>query len=291
MAEGLQSMSTDMINNPLGGTLGNLGASAGGFNPSTTTPSTTDGTVDTTDPLTDPVNPFRQPEPEDQEHASLDYFEKQLGTIVPDWLDADFGAEIFRGIGSGEVDPVTGDLTGDPRFQAFKDSQLGQLSREQQQQQAMTSDFFSRRGLGGSSAQLNQMQNLGTQFGQQRQNVMSQLGMQEMGRQDKALLTAAQLQQQAFDQQAAGLEATTLPYALETARFGLGTLEDKDDLGAADGTGAGGDGTNYGSSGFDGMGGGSGFDGESAPGIGPDGPAVGGIGGMGDMGMGNAPTF
>ena len=255
MAEGLQNMSTDMINNPLGGTFGNLGASANTMAPEGVQP--TD--IDT-------ANPFRQPEPEDQEHASLDYFEQQLGQIVPEWMEADFGADIFRGIGTG---------ANDPRFDAFKQSQLGQLSREQQQQQAMTSDFFSRRGLGGSSAQLNQMQNLGTQFGQQRQNVMSQLGMQEMGRQDKALLTAAQLQQQAFDQQAAGLEATTLPYALETARFGLGTLEDKDDQAAADATGA------------DGLGTGSGgFDGESAPGIGPDSPGIGpadpGIGGAND---------
>lgn len=141
---------------------------------------------------------------------------------------------------------------GDPRFDAFKTAQLGQLETDQQRQEALTSNFFSRRGLGGSSAALNALNNVGTQYGQQRQNMNASLGLQQLGRQDQALTTAAglygtqfgleqgrysqigqlglaqgrfglQAEEQDLSAITAGLENLTLPYTLETERQAAGT--------------------------------------------------------------------
>ena len=166
---------------------------------------------------------FRNAPVKGQNAPTLDAFEQQLGRIAPQFLDANFGAsdvgaigDIFQGIGTGKSDP---------RFENFRQAQLNQLGTDQTRQEAMTSDFFSRRGLGGSAAQLNQLQGVGTEFADRRQSLTGQIGLQQLGRQDQALQTAAGLfgqraglQQQAFDQQSAGLEALTLPFTLETAR-------------------------------------------------------------------------
>ncbi len=75
----------------------------------------------------------------------------------------------------------------DPRFEAFRQAQNEQLLEEQERQQAQTSDFFGRRGIGGSSAALTELQNQGTGFAQQRRQLGAQLGLQQLGRQDTAL--------------------------------------------------------------------------------------------------------
>ena len=75
----------------------------------------------------------------------------------------------------------------DPQFEAMRQAQLGQIDTNQQAQQAQQSEFFGRRGLGGSSAALNAQQRLAGGFDQQRQGLTAQLGMQQLGRQDNAL--------------------------------------------------------------------------------------------------------
>ena len=90
-------------------------------------------------------------------------------------------ANTLQGIGQGGADP---------RFAAFRQTQLDQLGRDQQGQQARQSEFFNRRGMGGSSAALNAQNRLSTQFGNQSQALSSQLGMQSLGRQDQALMQA-----------------------------------------------------------------------------------------------------
>ena len=92
----------------------------------------------------------------------------------------------------GEIDPETGKPF-DTRFEDFRNAQFDQLNYEQDQQKSMTSDFFARRGLGGSSASLNQLSNVGDKFGRHRSTLGAQLGLQQMQRQDQALQTAAGL--------------------------------------------------------------------------------------------------
>lgn len=100
----------------------------------------------------------------------------------------------------------------DPRFEAFRQSQLGLLHTQQQQQQARQSEFFTRRGIAGSSAQLNQQQQLGTQFGQQQQAVSSQLGLQGLAQQNQNV-------EQGLEALAAQTETLSIPEQLSTARL------------------------------------------------------------------------
>ncbi len=87
-----------------------------------------------------------------------------------------------RSIGLGE--------TVDPRFQAFRASQMESLAASQQAQQARQSEFFTRRGLGSSAAALNQQNVLAQQFGREEQAITGQLGLQELGAQQQALQTS-----------------------------------------------------------------------------------------------------
>lgn len=86
----------------------------------------------------------------------------------------------------------------DPRFDEFRQNQLAQLNANEQRQQAGQSEFFNRRGLGGSSAALNAQNRVSGGFNKQRATLTSQLGLQQLGRQDDALIQ----QQSLFGQQA-----------------------------------------------------------------------------------------
>jgi len=140
----------------------------------------------------------------------------QLGS-----LSGSLGTELgqFRQIAQGDsfsVDPATGQVTGgDPRFNQAAQAQLNSLAAAQQAQSAQQSNFFARRGLEGSSAALNAQNQLSTQFGNQAQGVIGQLGLQQLGRQDAARAGAAGIiGQQAGLTQAQG--------ALTQAQAGLG---------------------------------------------------------------------
>jgi hypothetical protein len=86
----------------------------------------------------------------------------------------------------------------DPAFQQLAQAQIGQLDTQQQAQQATQSQQFSRQGLGLSSASINAQNNLANQFGQQKLNLQSQLGLQGLQRSD----LATQQSLGAFGQQA-----------------------------------------------------------------------------------------
>lgn len=72
----------------------------------------------------------------------------------------------------------------DPRLQQLATSQLNQLNTQQGQQAAAQSEFFSRRGLGGSAAELNAQNQLGNQFSQQQQNLLANIGATSLNRED-----------------------------------------------------------------------------------------------------------
>ena len=136
-------------------------------------------------------------------NKGLQGFQGQLGGVSDrlGQIRGDFESRLgglrqrFQGISTGE----------DPRFEALRQAQLGQLDSNQQAQQAQQAGFFGRRGLGGSSAALNAQQQLAGGFDAQRNTLTAQLGMQQLGRQDQALqqLLGINAQQAQFG---AGLE-------------------------------------------------------------------------------------
>lgn len=102
----------------------------------------------------------------------------------------------------------------DPAFDKLRNAQLAQLDSQQAAQQRNQSDFFSRRGISGSSAALNAQNNLSNQFGQQGQLLTSQLGLQGLQRADMANQQAlsaygqqAGLTQQQFGNYQAGVQS------------------------------------------------------------------------------------
>ena len=115
-------------------------------------------------------------------------------TRIGDQLGAAGTSLLQSGLGTGI----------DPRFEAFRQSQIESLSTQQQQQQARQSEFFNRRGLGGSSAALNEQNKLGAQFGQQRQNLTSQIGLQGIAQQNQNLSQGSALLGQEFGLLGAG---------------------------------------------------------------------------------------
>jgi hypothetical protein len=87
-------------------------------------------------------------------------------------------AQTLQGIGAGSADP---------RFEAYRQAQLSLLENQRQGQLGQASESLSRRGLGGSAAELNAGSAINDQYNQQAQSLSSQLGLQSLGRQDAAL--------------------------------------------------------------------------------------------------------
>jgi hypothetical protein len=104
----------------------------------------------------------------------------------------------------------------DPAYAQAAQAQLGQQRSAQQQQQSAQDEFFSRRGLSGSAAQLNRQNSLANQFGSQNQALVANMALQGLSRNDQMLqgslgargqqaqlgLSGASLQSQLANQQA-----------------------------------------------------------------------------------------
>jgi hypothetical protein len=90
-------------------------------------------------------------------------------------------ATALQGIGAGAADP---------RFEAYRQAQLGLLENQRQAELGRASESLSRRGLGGSAAELNAGSAINNQYNQQQQSLSGQLGLQSLGRQDTALQNA-----------------------------------------------------------------------------------------------------
>lgn len=127
----------------------------------------------------------------------------------------------FQGISQAE----------DPRFSAFKSAQQEELDFQKDAQIRQIQEDFARRGLSGSSAELNAIQNINNQFGRQGRALSSELGLQQLGRQDDALRTLSQLtgQEAAFLNQSLGQRA-----GLQTQATGLQSQLTGQGLGFAD---------------------------------------------------------
>ncbi len=124
-------------------------------------------------------------------------------------------AEQQAGIASGQ----------DPRFAEFQSAQLAQLGANETAALGQTSNFFGRRGSGGSTASLNALQRQQSGFDLQRTSLTSGLGLQQMARQDQALVQQGQFlgmaDQSAVAQQQANLSAISQAGALQTSAAGV----------------------------------------------------------------------
>jgi len=138
--------------------------------------------------------------------AGLGDFSAELARQNPAFLDPDFNVDDFQGI-AGTYEGIS--QGADPRFQEFQDAQFALMDSNRRQQLGETGQYFSRRGLGGTSAELNAMNRLNAGFGMQRQQLGAQLGMQQLGRQDTALGQQAGMLGMANQARQAEMEAIT----------------------------------------------------------------------------------
>ena len=143
--------------------------------------------------------------------------------VTPELLDAiraaagEFGDAEFEGYsgeGQPSLTPAASQLlsfgtgqTQDPRFQAYKDATLSALDTTQTQRKQEASNYFTRRGISGSSAEFNELEDVKQQLSQEKQSTVSGLGLQEFNAQNQALGLGANLvgQQQGMD--LAGIES------------------------------------------------------------------------------------
>ena len=194
-------------------------------------------------PVSSGPAPPTAPQPT-QFETDMSAFTDLINAQNPQFLNANFGS-----ITPAQQAAMTGSVGGiadrlqnigasgiDPAFQRLAQAQVSQLSGQQQAQQAQQSQQMSRRGLGGSSADINAANAQAVQFGQQQQNVMAQLGAQGLQRADMATqqALAARNQQFGMTQQGvqsrnaaeemrlqaltAGIQNASLPLALQTAQ-------------------------------------------------------------------------
>ena len=103
----------------------------------------------------------------------------------------------------------------DPRFATFEQARRANLEAEELKQRGQISNFFSRRGLGGTGAALTAENNTVDAFGRQRDELNAGLGLQQLSRQDQALQSIA-----ALTGQTAGLKTT----GFNSQQQGLSTL-------------------------------------------------------------------
>jgi hypothetical protein len=75
-------------------------------------------------------------------------------------------------------------------FERFRESQFNIFERGAEEQRRNAAANLSRLGLGSSSVGLNQLQNIDRDLGLRREALGAQVGLQELGRQDQALLNA-----------------------------------------------------------------------------------------------------
>ena len=93
----------------------------------------------------------------------------------------------------------------DPRFNEYKQAQAEELSFQKDQQIRDIKNQFASMGKAGSSQELNAIQRLNDQFSRQSRQLTSELGMQQLSRQDSALGTMGSLTNQGAALKAQGV--------------------------------------------------------------------------------------
>ncbi len=163
--------------------------------------------------LDDPVHddtPAPDPTPQGPSafETSLQEFLNQLGFSNERFLGADFEGlsqgrgDAFQSLLSGLSGDVGGQLGGignqfldisqgnDPRFAEFRNAQLGLLAGQRQRGRGDVSGRLARTGIKGTAAQ-NELTRFDTGFDERARAFSSGLGIEQLGRQDRALGSAA----------------------------------------------------------------------------------------------------
>jgi hypothetical protein len=117
----------------------------------------------------------------------LGQFRSRLNQVTPEFFEADFGAENTRGIAELLERRGRGIAPRDTAFERFRDSQFNIFEQGAEQERANVASNLARRGLGSSSTGLNQLSNVDRNLSLRREALGSQIGLQELGRQDQAL--------------------------------------------------------------------------------------------------------
>lgn len=134
-----------------------------------------------------PLNPFsfsgRQTSPE----IDFSEFQRKLSEVNPQFFNADFGSESIRGIAQTLENRGRGIAPRDIGFERFRDSQFNIFERGAEEQRQNVAANLARRGLGGTSAGINQLSNVDRELSQRREALGAQVGLQELSRQDQAL--------------------------------------------------------------------------------------------------------
>lgn len=139
----------------------------------------------------------------------LSAFQGQLNTLNPQFFNAQFGGDRLRGIADLLEQRGRGTAPRDPAFERFRESQFNIFEQGAEQERQNVASNLARRGLGSSSVGLNQLANVDRNLALRREALGSQLGMQELGRQDQALLQSAGVLGQAGMAEEARLNAIT----------------------------------------------------------------------------------
>lgn len=155
------------------------------------------------------------------EDGSIDDYKDLLKEKLPQFWDADFGsidpATAIGQIGdirdeygagkdkaTGRYDTVEAGLMdilsggGSKEFDLYKTARFSVLDQSRKDAAGRTSNFFGRRGTGGSNAALNALNRSSRGFDRDKELLTSQLGIELLGRQDKARLDLAGVAGQEF---------------------------------------------------------------------------------------------
>ena len=124
-------------------------------------------------------------------------------------------ANALRGLASQSQAIASGN---DPRFAEFRDAQLAQSEQQRSDQTAEQDAQAQRGGFAGGSAAANQQARLDRQFNLDQSSLSSQIGLQQLGRQD-----AARAQAGGLFGQAAGVQG--LQGQLNLGAGGLGATQ------------------------------------------------------------------
>lgn len=145
----------------------------------------------------------------------------QFGSLNPAAANAQLGQ-----IG-GQIGGIAGQFAGigadnDPRYAAFQQSQFGLFDQDAERQRSALATELARTGVRGTAA-TNEMNRVEQGLSARRQDLSAQLGMNQLGRQDSALLSAAGLygQQAGIGQQAFGNLGTAGAFNNAATQMGL----------------------------------------------------------------------
>jgi len=121
------------------------------------------------------------------DELDLAAFKAKLAEINPQFFNANFGSDKMGGIAQLLENRGRGIEGYDPAFDKFRESQFNVFEEGATGERQNAASNLQRMGLGNSSTSIDQLGGVDRRLNLQRNSLNSQLGMQQMGRQDQAL--------------------------------------------------------------------------------------------------------